>query len=80
MQIIKNMSNNDKVVNKPEDIENFRTEKGKNIFDFTGVKFKCAMDFRGYFSGKNQENKFEEGTSLLSLILREMFTFQKPSF
>ncbi len=48
------MTDNDKVVNQPEDIEDFRTEKGKNSFNFTGVTFKCEMDFPGFFSRKNQ--------------------------
>ncbi|MFP4526884.1 MAG: hypothetical protein ACLFNL_10900 [Bacteroidales bacterium] len=47
------MINNDKVVNQPEVIENFRTEEGKHNFDFTGVIFECKMDFPDYFFRNN---------------------------
>ncbi|MBS3771734.1 MAG: hypothetical protein KGY69_15895 [Bacteroidales bacterium] len=58
------MENKDKVVNKPKVLNIFAQKKAKTALTLPGIGlFKYAMNFRGYFSGKNQENKFEEGTS-----------------
>ncbi len=74
------MTNNDKVVKEPKDIENFRTEEGKNSFDFTGVTFKCAMDFPGYFSKIIKENNFKEKASFEKAVFQKDVSFEKTQF
>ena len=41
---------NDRVVNKSDDIEKFRTKEGVNSFDFTDVVFKCEIAFSDILS------------------------------
>ena len=62
----------DRIVEKPSDIEKFRLKEGENSFDFTGVTFQCRMNFSGMaFTDVLFENVvFEKDVDLTKLNLQ----------
>ncbi len=81
------MGNQDRIVNKPEDIYNFLSEEGrKNCFDFSSVTFKCKIDF-GNLIKNNLFNEvtfknaiFEKDVVFKNLIFAGLLSFEQTHF
>jgi hypothetical protein len=73
------MSSQERVVNEPKDIYKFLTEKGKeknkNHFDFSGVNFKCDINFLNILSN----NRFGE-VSFKDAIFEKNVSFRDTLF
>ncbi len=69
------MKEKEKIIRKPEDIEKFRIEKGKNSFDFTDAVFKCEINFSKVLI----ENKFDD-VSFEKAVFEKDVHFEQTEF
>jgi len=76
------MEKSDRVVEKPSDIEKFRLKEGEDSFDFSGVTFKCEMDFSGWVFTKAIFNRvlFKKNINLNKAQFSEDAYFTETQF